>query len=307
MNIKWVEGTPAPVGRVGHTAVWLNGLVYVGGASESRHMTKTVPSYTIDCYDPVRNLWGSHIESPYSYFAMTVLNGNLLIAGGKDKDGKKTNQILIVNAGQLKKYTKMLRARTLATAIGHQGMLIITGGVDDMRKALSSTDLFDSVDGQWYSCMDLPQPLFELQSVIVDNILYLLGGYKNGLFPSKAVFTAPMDTLSQHMLIWNAHEDTPWCWPAPMSIHDTHLLIVGGVNQTSTYARSKSSDACSSHIYKLYKVSQRWETIGRIPSGIYSSIVVSTADNKIIVVGGWNNKRQITNTVWIGSCEPQYT
>ena len=61
-----------PVGRVGHTAVWLNGLVYIGGASESRHMTKTVPSYTIDCYDLIINLWGSHIETPYSYFAMTV-------------------------------------------------------------------------------------------------------------------------------------------------------------------------------------------------------------------------------------------
>ena len=152
----------------------------MGGASESRRMTETVPSYTIDCYDPISNLWSSHSETPYSYFAMTVLNRSLLIAGEKHK--RKTNEILILNAGQLKKYTKMLRARTLATAVGHQGMLIIMEGVDYTGKALSSTDLFDSVDGQWYTCMDIPHPYFELQSVIVDNILYLLGGYEKAYF-----------------------------------------------------------------------------------------------------------------------------
>ena len=49
-----------------------------------------------------------------------------------------------MDAGQLKNYTKMITARSLATAIGHQGMLIITGGMDDKGKILSSTELFDS-------------------------------------------------------------------------------------------------------------------------------------------------------------------
>ena len=126
MNIKWEEGAPAPVGRNGHTAVWLNGLVYVGGGIE----TGAKSSYTIDCYDPVNNSWSSPIDTPYYYFAMTTLNDNLLIAGGSDKRYERTNQILTMDAGQLKNYTKMITARTHATATGHQGMLIITGGRD---------------------------------------------------------------------------------------------------------------------------------------------------------------------------------
>jgi len=280
------------VGRYGHTAVWLNGLVYVGGGFETGGR-----SYTINCYDPVNNLWSSSpINTPYCHFAMTTLNNNLLIAGGEDKHYKKTNQILTMDAGQLNNYTKMTTARAYATAAGHQGMLIITGGIDDKGKILSSTELFDTNNKQWYICSDLPQPHYWLQSVIVDNILYLLGGYnKDGASP--AVFTAPLDTLSSHQLKWNTHQDTPWCRSAPVSVQGTHLLIVGGWK--------KIGYEITSDVYKLNKVSHSWEAIGHIPSARYASAAVSTADNRIIVIGGLNDKGEKTTTVWIGSCEPK--
>ena len=182
-------------------------------------------SYIINCYDPVNNLWSSPINTPYYYFAMATLNNQLLIAGGRHESSKGTNQILTLNNGQLKNYTKMITARSCATATGHQGMLIITGGKDDKLHTLSSTELFASKYGQWYICNALPQPHYWLQSVIVDNILYLLGGFnKDGKY-SQAVFTAPLDTLSRPQLKWNTYQDTPRCTSAPVS---THLLIVGG-------------------------------------------------------------------------------
>ena len=114
-------------------------------------------SYRIGCYDPVIDSWSS-IDTSYRYFAMTTPNNRLLIAGGKDKNYKRTNQILTMDIGQLKNYTKMIIARSFATAAGHHGMFIITGGYDDMDEMLSYTDLFDSNSGWWYSCNDLPQP-----------------------------------------------------------------------------------------------------------------------------------------------------
>ena len=289
MNIKWEEGAPVPVGRRDHTAVWLNGLVYVGGGIETGGM----PSRIINCYDPANNSWSSSINTPYCNFAMTTLNNKLVTAGGWDRRNKRTKQVLIQDAGQLKNYTKMITARSETTAAGHQGMLILTGGVDDKYKTLSSTELFDSNNHQWYKCSDLPQPLYWLHSVIIDNILYLLGGYKGGI-GSPAVFTAPMDTLSTHQLEWNTHQDTPWCNSAPVSVNGTHLLIVGG------YEGKAISD-----IHKLNKVSHSWEAIGHIPSARERPAAVSTGDNKVIVIGGRNDKSEVTNTVWIGSCEPQ--
>ena len=258
------------------------------------------PSYNIRCFDPVNKSWRSPINTPYCDFAMTTLNNKLLIAGGYDKRYKIikiTNQILTMDDGQLKNYTKMTTARSQATATGHQGMLIITGGMDNMSNELSSTELFDSNNGQWYICSDLPQPHYWLQSVIVDNILYLLGGInKDGASP--AVFTAPLDTLSKHQLNWKTYQDTPRGLSVPVSVHGTHLLIVGG------YKKIGDTYTTTFDVYKLNKVSHSWEAIGHIPSARKAAAAVSTAD-KIIVIGGRNDKDQYTNTVWIGLCEPQ--
>ena len=295
MNIKWEVGAPTPVGGYGHTAVWLNGLVYVGGGNE----TPSESSYRIDCYDPVNNSWSSPINTPYCRFAMTTLNYNLIIAGGCD-ESSKTNQILTMDTGQtqLRNYTKMITARSRATAAGHQGMLIITGGIDDKNKTLSSTEMFDSMNRQWYSTNELPRPYWWLLSVIADNILYLLGGVDEDGHPSSAVFTAPLDTLSTHQLQWNTHQDTPWCGSAPVSVHGTHLLIVGGYKEIGNFI-------LTSGVYKINKVTRSWEAIQHVPSERNAPAAVGIADNRVIVIGGVNNKGENTNTVWIGSCNPQ--
>ena len=272
--------------------MWLNGLVYVGGGIE------TEASYIINCYDPVNEKWTSPINTPYYLFAITTLNNKLLIAGGRDRSNKTTNRILTMDIFS-KNYTKMITARSCATATGHQRMLIITGGKDDKNKRLSSTELFDSTNGQWYESNDLPQPHTRLKSVIVDNILFLLGGTnENG--DSPAVFTAPLDTLSRHQLKWNTLQDTPLCHSAPVSVYGTNLLMVGGVKKIG------DKYACTSDVYKLDKVTQSWEAIGHIPSATSRSAAVSLADNRIIVVGGKNDKGEYTNTLWIGSCNSQF-
>ena len=272
----------------------------MGGGSKPISSVAFISSCIINCYDPVNNSWSSSINTAYYDFAMTTLNNKLVTAGGEDRSNKKTNQILLLDGGQLKEYTKMITARSHATAAGHQGMLIITGGLDDKGKRLSSTELFDSNNGQWYKCSNLPQPHSSLQSVIVDNILYLLSGIDKDNRFSTAVFTAPLGTLSSHQLKWNTHQDTPWWTSAPVSVNGTRLLIGG-------YKYTGGKDIFTSDIHKLNKVSHSWEAIGHIPSARSGPAAVSTADNRVIVIGGVNNKDNTTiaNAVWIGSCEPQ--
>ena len=86
-------------------------------------------------------------------------------------------------------------------------MLIITctGGRDDKGNKLSSTELFDSNKGKWYirSCSDLAQPHYRLQSVVVNNNLFLLGGFSEDRKASLYVLIALLDTLSRHRLTGN--------------------------------------------------------------------------------------------------------
>ena len=166
----------------------------------------------------------------------------------------------------------MIKARSSATAVGYQGMLIITGGIDDKGKTLSTTELLDSANGQWYVCSDLPRPHSHLQSVIVDNTLYLLGGNSIYGYGSSTVFTAPLDTLPKYQLKWNTHQDTPCCHSAPVSVNGTQLLVIGG------YKRIEKKNTYTSVICKLNKVIHNWEAIGHIPSIISSSAAVSITD-----------------------------
>jgi len=192
----------------------------------------------------------------------------------------------------------MITPRYLTTAVGHKGTMIIIGGKDDQYRILSTTELFDSNTGQWYTTSNLPLPHYELLSVIIDNILYLLGGCNQDGKMSPAVFTAPLDTLSSHQLKWSSQQDTPWCRSAPVSVQGRHLLTVGGLKKTGI------SHVYTSNIHMFNKVSHSWEVIGQIPSAREGPAVVSVADNKIVVVGGYGDKVYF-NTVWIGSCEPQ--
>ena len=136
-----------------------------------------------------------------------------------------------------------------------------------------------------------------LQSVMVNNILYLLGGVNKDDNDSPVVFIAPM-LLTNH-LKWSTIQDTPWCFAAPVSVNGTHLLIAGGSKMTGNeYTRTFD-------LYRLNKITHSWEVIGHIPSAINRTAAVSTADNRVIIIGGRNDKGEATNTVWIGSCEPQ--
>ena len=82
VNIKWEGGAPTPLGCVGHTAVWLNGVVYLGGGNEGPFK----PSFTINRYDSVKNSWSSPINTTQCYFVLTTLNKRLIIAGGQKGD-----------------------------------------------------------------------------------------------------------------------------------------------------------------------------------------------------------------------------
>ena len=100
---------------------------------------------------------------------------------------------------------------------------------------------------------------------------------------------------------WYTHQDTPWCSSTTVSVHDTYLLIRGFKIKDDEYTQT-------SNVYKLNKASHSWKAIGHIISLTRSTLAaVSTADSRVIVIAGKNDEGQHTNTVRIGSCDPQPT
>ena len=162
MNIKWEDGASGPVKHGGYfNAVYLEGKVYVGGGGDE--LSGAMGSCRIDVYTLATNSWRrSPIKSFYCYFAMKTLNDQLITAGGENEDYKTTNRICYLQGNKLKRYTRMTTPRRYAAAAGHQGILIVTGGLDNECSRLATTELFDSSTGgwfntgQWYTAGELP-------------------------------------------------------------------------------------------------------------------------------------------------------
>jgi len=288
VNITWKKGTPAPVTSGNYTAqaVVFNGTVYVGGGG-----SRTNPHFRIDIYYPSTDKWVSTIKTPHKLFAMTVLMDKLVIVGGGLQTDHRTNKVLVLEIDQWKDYTKMPTARSNCVAVSHKSMMIVMGGYNG-DEVMSITELLDATTRQWFKCNDLPQLLYMHHSLIVDDMLYLLGGIDHTITVSTAVYAAPVGTLSSHQLKWRHLKDTPYGSLAAVGVSNKHLLVVGGRKIQDTVHVLKNGASNSSS----------WKCIGSLPAVHYHTAAVSV-DNKIIIIGGKDYEATMTNTVSIGTLQ----
>ena len=294
-TVKWEELAPLPVGHNAHTAVLLGGNVYVGGGFEGRSSNVNQDSYRLDVYNLTTNQWSSSpITTPYCWFALTVLDDKLVTAGGTTKNYEVVKKVLVLNAGQWNwDYSEMPTTRACATAVGYHSMLIVVGGVimvEGEWTVLSTTELLDTTNGCWYTCNNLPSPHKQMKAAIMNDKLYLLGGFDEDCKQSPQVFVASLDTLSTHQLNWQSAPNTPWCLSAPVVLYK-FLLTVGGRQQSRT-----------SKVHIFNPSTGQWKHLTNIPSARSGPAVVGVA-NSILVIGGFTNENKCSNTIWIGVFE----
>ena len=293
VNIKWEEGAPAPVATTMPKAVLYNGVIYVGGGM----CDISDDPFQMNIYHPDTNKWDDAIDTPYAGFAMIVLVDKLITVGGMIRESRKvTSKLLTLQDGQWEDYSQMPTARWWASAVSHQSMMIVMGGMDDDKHKLSTTELLDSTTGQWFKCNDLPQPLYWLQSVIVGDMFYTMGGFgrENDNEISKVVYAAPLHALSNHQLEWQKLADIPWEGSTAVSVNNKYLLAVGGIADDDTVCVLKEEKA------GLVITSTSWESIGTLPKMHMFSSAVSLG-NQIIVIEGTDAEGDLQETVTIGT------
>ena len=298
-TVKWEELAPLPVGRSAHTAVLLGGVVYVGGGYEGTSLDDKQNCYRLDVYNLTTNQWSSSpITSPYCWFAMTVLDDKLIIAGGATKNNEAVKKVLVLNVGQWKDYSEMPIARCSATAVGYHSMLIVVGGqikVEGKWTTVSTTELLDTTNGCWYTCNNLPSPHQQIKAVIMKDKIYLLGGSDKDLELSSQVFVASLVTLSTHQLNWQSAPDSPWSLSSPV-VYRQFLLAVGGRRPSDNTSRT-----CEVHA--LNPSTDHWKYLTDIPAARSFPAVLSVDDKLIVIGGATNDNILFSDSVWIGVFE----
>ena len=287
------------MGRSAHTAMLLGGNVYVGGGYEGERNDDRLSSYRLDVYNLTTNQWStSPITTPYSWFAMTILDDKLVIAGGETKNGEGVKKVLLLNTGQWKDYSEMPTARHSATAVGYHSMLIVIGGMNKVEgkfTVVSTIELLDTTNGCWYTCNNLPSPHLQMKAVIMNDKLYLLGGVDKDFKLSLLVFVCSLDTLLTYQLNWQLTPDTPWGSSSPV-VYRKFLLAVGGRQPSDINSQTPE-------VHALNPTTGQWKYLTNIVAERSFPAAVSIND-KVMVIGGARNKnKEYCYSSWIGVFE----
>ena len=268
---------PIKMGRSVQSVV-IGDTVYVGGSgADNDRDACTVMKLEQDH-------WTKLPEYTAYWFAMTSLANRLVLVGGVDsRNNKLTNQLAVFESGKwTHPYPLMNIARYSSTAVSFNNHIIVAGGRDD-KVRMSSVEVLDVASRRWYIAQSLPNPRSILQSTLIGNTLYLMGGVDHTV-STKTVYHGDLNELIAKALsnldtptLWQTVQEVPLMWSAPLSIGRS-LLAVGG--------RDDRDNNPSSSIHLYQPDTRRWVKVGDLPTARYYCTCSVLPSGEVIVAGG---------------------
>ena len=298
-----------PVGMTKTQAVVMGEKVYIGGGgtelSEDRNQ--------VFQYNASQNEW-SHLPPHHMVgFAMAQFTGSLITVGGTMQNDTICGKVYRFQ-DKSQKWEEFLKpmptGRAHLSVATTQSAIVASGGVTDVRGdkpvACATVEVFSSETSRWHTAEPLPVPCWGRTSTIIADTWYLLGGTGAVGKDITGVLYAPLATLVQnplavrrftspasHMLAWKTLPNTPLKNSAAASLSG-NLLAVGG----------RSGKTTASHtVHVFFPITNSWVrvTTGDLLEPRYNCTTVLLSSNQMLVVGGFDDQRKISKTVFLGS------
>ena len=128
--------------------------------------------YTVMEYDISSGKWAKLPRYRTRFFAMTVINNQLVLVGGEEHGDH--SKVLGVWRAESKEWTHpypdMLTARAQGSAAVYKEWLVVTGGVRYGVGRLSSVDIMNTDSKQWHAAP--PTPAFHGHSYCGGRMLF---------------------------------------------------------------------------------------------------------------------------------------
>ena len=277
LSLNWRRGEDIPTDRLcWASSVVINGMVYCGGTDTTDVVIQ---------YNPRIGDWSELPRSPVICFAMTSLNGQLVLAGGDTRitvwDSGRSEWVL--------PYPPMPTGQAMAAAVGYQNYLIVACGT--MYK--SEVEVLDSSSGRWYSAQPVPVGGHRMSSVVVGDCWYLssFGWWED---EKEHIFWANLPTLtssatSAHTTtehIWHELPTPPVEWATLLALQG-HLLSVGGGGLVQ-------------EIHRYDQETGQWRVCGQLPVEMYAPCCTVLPSGDLMVAGGWTRDTEnYSKRMWI--------
>ncbi len=275
-------------------AVTINGKVYYGGGACDKNNIIN-DEYYVYCYDSPKNVWSPLPILPVRRFGLGEVNGELVVVGGMDSSSSVSKVVHVFRRMNWEQtiIPPMLTARNWPAVVSLSTHLVVAGGLGS-----DNVEIYNIIDSQWSETDGLPYACYDHLGIVYNNTVYLMWGFDGPNL--KKVCAAQVDKLisadrqddgsaNKVDSVWNTISDTPSYRPSPVTISNT-LFAVGGED-------SKEGKA-TQRIYAYSSSMDSWLYVGDLPSPIASAATVSLSPTQCLMIGGWNNEREIQRNVY---------
>ena len=156
----------------GAQAVVIRGTVYVGGGGAA----EGTDEYVIQSYNPTNDKWSTLPPAPVHWFGIGELNGQLVIVGGKTRQGVVQGNVHTLDNSAHKWKQSLLpmpTARHSPAVFSQPSCLTVVGGKDQHDKNLCTVEIFLPQMFQWHKALHVPTPLYDMTTTVIDNRCFL--------------------------------------------------------------------------------------------------------------------------------------
>ena len=198
-------------------------------------------------YDITSGAWSQLPKCVDASGPIVLISGYLTTVGGYD-----SNELFsLTGKGSGGKWTKkfppMPTKRHWTTALCTETMLIVAGGCGVCGEVLSTVEVMNTENYQWYTAADLPESMHKASATVCGGRIYVLGGTDGSNIYTKSIYTCYFSALLQscklsspgaHLekissvdraITWSKVTDLPVTRSTCVSFHG-RLLAIGGVD-----------------------------------------------------------------------------
>ena len=276
-----------PSGVSSAQAVVIGGKVYIGGGRAKGGDYKVL-EYTIQ-----GGQW-REIDTPVQGFGMAVVNSQLIITGGGDKDDRVTNEVWVldsVSGTWTQPFPAMPTARDLPSAVGYKRWVLVVGGRDER-----CVEVLDTAARQWYTATPLPSDALRPSLTVTQDTLYVVWGCSTvsvsiPMLISDAVSQSPASDTSDgpQPTEWQPLPDTPTRWPTTTTLNGS-LVAMGGYPASSTIAM-------------YLPQTEQWLKVAELPTPRYGcTCALLPETGELMVIGGWDKDEDYIKSIAL--CTP---
>ena len=241
----WQRLADMPMPREKPRAAVVNGIIYVFGGFSRKKGAETKHPVHVDAYDPRTDTWTRKGDMPVSriYFGLGVVAGKVYLMGGNEGLDlaleQRMDRVDVYDPATdtwLKGPPKMPTRRAYFDVEVVSNRIYVIGGSGwppaGWGPHLTVIEEYDPISVQWRKEMDMLGARFSFASVVVENDIYLIGGFS---FADKRDL-ATVDVYNPQKEAWRNIPQLPTSMmPFSAAAVNGKIYVFGGYRENFEY------------------------------------------------------------------------